>query len=1012
MSHESAPLLNRGASARDADGGRSGDDLASDVRGGRGWGNRAWLLACGAAVVGATAIAGVSSSATFRASLGAAASGGDSTFGGARVRASLRGAASARADRWSDFVSPDRATLGEANAALTAQMEQWYAKQPDLLHVPLDGPAPKVVQIVQPQEQEPEEAAVSWDQAAPEEGTGSIDAQWGAGASDGASVYANSGDQVASIGEEWHSLYDSVDPTIPLADDFDKKWRWMDWTQATMQGYVLNSKTFSEAMDRNADGFIVLHAVNGLGNRIRAFSAAKLLANQRGRKLIVIWERDDSLDAPIATMLTPSFLKDSYIIEEWPERLNTAEAELAAWKARGKTGDRPMFTTMHDATTDWGKSHVREVLYDPETWRGAVYIKSSHAELQLNKEEYDFVSNSMADFQPSKEVSNMMKSVPLASKSDDEMISMHIRAGEDAKLSKDLSLAGEGAAEIQLIDSYRRKCSVDSFVNTLVRRAPDAVQRGIDIFVAADEPSDVDDLRARLPNNKIYALDRPDYCNHGYNRARETECMIYAVADLFLLSRNPGPMLRSKFSSFSDFANYYRKRSGRLQGKGFLVNGCEDDGGSDGVLTASLGRDEDVRARAGRDVSDVTTTSTRASTSVSTHRGTPHTEKEAPVAKTSTGGRVVARFAMGVEGAGFGRTDSKLPAGLSDFAADADCAHAWFAQCGPKAATHAEATPKLGDYAATDTGDLGGNSWTDVAATYVTKYHFAASLGSKGSRASSCPRTAIGEGCEGSTAGFFRALAGASAGLGKRDVAEVDMNALIERGAAFAVTYPVRTAGPELAFPDADRMAKLAEAEGVDLTISAVHRDPVAAAIESVAGVEKSGVKSATLGDVIGSLERQAAGYREMAKQLGGLAPDFYECVATDEKVDAEVFKPARAFKGGKVRRALLEVVHAIAPRSFQDSVIEPRVMAAYDALGADAFFYYAHFAPEIAKMPAGEKMGAATRVTMKERVELLKGVQRGLGRALNKMEMLEYVKAENDAYAAYFALRTGPCRR
>ena len=92
---------------------------------------------------------------------------------------------------------------------------------------------------------------------------------------------------------------------------------------------------------------------------------------------------------------------------------------------------------------------------------------------------------------------------------------------------------------------------------------------------------------------------------------------------------------------------------------------------------------------------------------------------------------------MGVEGAGFGQTDSELPAGLSDFAADADCAHAWFAQCGSKAATLTE-RPKLGDYAATDTGDLGGNSWTDVAATYVTKYRFAASLGSKGSRAS-CP---------------------------------------------------------------------------------------------------------------------------------------------------------------------------------------------------------------------------------------------------------------------------------
>ena len=47
-------------------------------------------------------------------------------------------------------------------------------------------------------------------------------------------------------------------------------------------------------------------------------------------------------------------------------------------------------------------------------------------------------------------------------------------------------------------------------------------------------------------------------------------------------------MLRSKFSSFSDFANYYRKWAGRLQGKGFLVNGCDDDGhGEDGVLTAA-----------------------------------------------------------------------------------------------------------------------------------------------------------------------------------------------------------------------------------------------------------------------------------------------------------------------------------------------------------------------------------------------------------------------------------------
>ena len=47
----------------------------------------------------------------------------------------------------------------------------------------------------------------------------------------------------------------------------------------------------------------------------------------------------------------------------------------------------------------------------------------------------------------------------------------------------------------------------------------------------------------------------------------------------------------------------------------------------------------------------------------------------------------------------------------------------------------------------------------------------------------------------------------------------------------------------------------------------------------------------------------------------------------------------------------------------------------------------------------------------MRDRVELLKRVQADLGRTMNKVEMARYVGAENDAYAAYFAFRTGVCR-
>ena len=68
------------------------------------------------------------------------------------------------------------------------------------------------------------------------------------------------------------------------------------------------------------------------------------------------------------------------------------------------------------------------------------------------------------------------------------------------------------------------------------------------------------------------------------------ECSLYAAADLFLLARNPGPLLLSADSSFSsefelyrrsfasfgsEFANFYRKSAGRLHGGGYTVNGCD-----------------------------------------------------------------------------------------------------------------------------------------------------------------------------------------------------------------------------------------------------------------------------------------------------------------------------------------------------------------------------------------------------------------------------------------------------
>ena len=345
--------------------------------------------------------------------------------------------------------------------------------------------------------------------------------------------------------ENTPGLYDPVDPTIPMVTDVDRAASALTWDEAKSQGYVMNPDSFKETLTRDPTGFLVIHAVNGLGNRIRALAAAKPLHAAQSKARRRVGARRFPRRAR-RFHFHPFVLARVIHPRAAAVQLHDAGARkaLAGNQGLGSEEHKPVFSLIHDATTDWGKQQVSaEVAEDKwSNWMGAVYIKSSHAELQLSAAEYNCVSSYMIYFQPSTKVSAVMKSIPLADKSDDQVVSMHIRAGQDAKLSSELKLEGEGQEEVALIDSYRQQCSVDSFVNVLTQRAPDAVTRGIDIFVAADSPEDVADLRARLPNNKVYALDRPQYCNYGYNKAREEECMIYAVADLFLLSRNPGLM--------------------------------------------------------------------------------------------------------------------------------------------------------------------------------------------------------------------------------------------------------------------------------------------------------------------------------------------------------------------------------------------------------------------------------------------------------------------------------------
>ena len=168
---------------------------------------------------------------------------------------------------------------------------------------------------------------------------------------------------------------------------------------------------------------------------------------------------------------------------------------------------------------------------------------------------------------------------------------MHIRAGQDAKLSSELKLEGEPAQRRQVVPEVARArwywprptCSKSS-ATSLASAA--AAGHGIDIFVAADIPEALrpctsfrtTGVRPRSPSSTSYG--------YGERRARcaslspsessccttSSSCSVAGFVQVFILL---------------GFRNYYRKRAGRLTGKGAHVNGCADDGDLQEAVTST-----------------------------------------------------------------------------------------------------------------------------------------------------------------------------------------------------------------------------------------------------------------------------------------------------------------------------------------------------------------------------------------------------------------------------------------
>jgi hypothetical protein len=273
----------------------------------------------------------------------------------------------------------------------------------------------------------------------------------------------------------------------------------------------------------------------------------------------------------------------------------------------------------------------------------------------------------------------------------------------------------------------------------------------------------------------------------------------------------------------------------------------------------------------------------------------------------------------------------------------------------------------------------------------------------------------------------------------KRAPFVVELNALLgSKPAAAAYPTPQSTAANPV-FPEVRVMARAAEANGVDFTVAALYRDPVEA-VARTASLSKPVANGQTqralaepvagsklLDRVIGSFSKQSQGYREMSAQLAAVSRDFYQCHSMDDDSSAAggsavggssskaagwVKGPARALLASREEKEEpAGSASADLGAGTTHDPLEPQVLAAYDSLGADAFYWFSAFSKDVRAASSSDAFASTLSVAMRDRVELLRRVQQDLGRNMNKVEMARYVVAENDAYAAYFAFRTGVCR-
>eukprot|EP00890_Picochlorum_soloecismus_P003917 jgi/Picsp_1/4526/NSC_06747-R1_possible glycosyltransferase len=266
---------------------------------------------------------------------------------------------------------------------------------------------------------------------------------------------------------------------------------------------------------------LILHAMHGLGNRLRALASALALSRLHDMKIILVWPWDEHMKANFTSL----FIRPRevcHVVESLQVEYN-----------------QELFQS-HVKVYDYMDEKVKNSYIPIIDGTRFIYVRSAYI-LNAQGLKDDLINDALRGLVPSIKVQGIMSAIKLPRKYM-HILGVHIRAAsiseETHSLPKD-AYSNEGRRYIEEFRSATRDA-----VPLFIQQAKNILKENPKIFMYISSDIDIDPLiLAGMPHAQLKVP-----C-----KSRELRCIQIALADLMLLGKSK-IFLGSFWSSFSEVA--------------------------------------------------------------------------------------------------------------------------------------------------------------------------------------------------------------------------------------------------------------------------------------------------------------------------------------------------------------------------------------------------------------------------------------------------------------------------